>query len=140
MLLAANEHVLPLTHAANCSINNNKFPNNGKRAVVWPLDKGEANRIVGRHFCPVSILSASSKMYGRILKNQLTPYLDKTLSLLIAAYRRSYGTQHVLIRMIEEWRIKLESSGFCYVHFYAKYAILKKFAHFKRKKLCSSKM
>ena len=92
VLLAADEHLLPLTHAANYSINNNKFPKNGKRAVVWPLDKREANHIAERHFRPVSILSVFSKIYGRPLKDQLTPYLDKTLSLLIAAYRRSYGT------------------------------------------------
>ena len=45
------------------------------------------------------------------MKNQLIPYLDETLSLFIAAYRKSYGTQHSLIRMIEEWRVKLDNDN-----------------------------
>ena len=37
------------------------------------------------------------------------PYLDKTLSIFIAAYRERYGTHHVLIRLIEDWRLKLDT-------------------------------
>ena len=62
-------------------------------------------------FRPVSILNIFSKIYEKILKNQLVPYLDETLSLFIAAYRKAYGTQHVLIRMIEEWRVKLDNDN-----------------------------
>ena len=76
---------------------------------MCPLDKGEANRTVERNFRPVSILNVFSKIYEKILKNQLIPFLDETLSQFIAAYRKSYGTQHVLIRMIEEWRVKLDN-------------------------------
>ena len=112
VLLAADELALPLTNAINSSIRNYKFPNNGKRAAVCPLDKGEANRTVERNFRPVSILNVFSKIYEKILKNQLIPYLDETLSLFIAAYRKSYGTQHVLIRMVEEWRINLDNDYF----------------------------
>ena len=45
------------------------------------------------------------------MKNQLIPYLDEILSLFIAAYRKAYSTQHVLIRMIEEWRVKLDNDN-----------------------------
>ena len=75
------------------------------------LDKGEANRAVERNFRPVSILNIFSKIYENMLKNQRIPYLDETLSLFIAAYRKAYGTQHVLIRMIEEWRVKLDNDN-----------------------------
>ena len=43
------------------------------------------------------------------LLNQVNRILDETLSLFIAAYRKSYGAQYVLIRMIEEWRVKLSN-------------------------------
>ena len=79
---------------------------------MCPLDKVEANRTVERNFRPVSILNVFSKIYEKSLKNQLIPYLDETLSLFIAAYRKSYATQHVLIRMVEEWRIKLDNDYF----------------------------
>ena len=36
---------------------------------------------------------------------------NETLSIFIAAYRKAYGTEHVLIRMIEEWKAKLDSDN-----------------------------
>ena len=75
---------------------------------MCPLDKGEANRTVQRNFRPGISRNVFSKVYEKIMKNLLIPYLDETLSLFIAAYRKSYGTQHVLIRMAEEWRIILD--------------------------------
>ena len=79
------------------------------RYVPWI--KGEANPTVERNFSPVSILNVFSKMYEKILKNQLIPYLDKTLLLFVAAYRKAYGTQHVLIRMMEELRVKIDNDN-----------------------------
>ena len=111
VLLATEELTFPLTDAINNCIRTHRFPDNGKRAAVCPLDKGEPNRTVERNFRPVSILNVFSKIYEKILKNQLIPYLDETLSIFIAAYRKAYGTQHVLIRMIEEWKARLDSDN-----------------------------
>ena len=54
-LSAADELALPLTNAINSSIRNYRLPNNGKRAAVCPLDKGDANRTVERSCRPISI-------------------------------------------------------------------------------------
>ena len=54
-------------------------------------------------------LNVFSKIYEKILKNQLVSYLHETLSPFITAYRKSYGTQNFLIRMAEEWKIKLDN-------------------------------
>ena len=43
------------------------------------------------------------------MKNQISPYLERMLSVFIAAYRKAYGTQHVLIRMLENWKTKLDN-------------------------------
>ena len=43
------------------------------------------------------------------MKEQLKSHLDKSLSIFIAAYRELYSTQHVLIRLIENWRSKLDN-------------------------------
>ena len=72
VLLAADELALPLTNPINNSIRSNRFPNNGKRAAVCPLDKGEANRTVERKYRPVSILNVFSKIYQKILKTNLS--------------------------------------------------------------------
>jgi len=44
------------------------------------------------------------------MKNQLSSFLDECLSKFISAYRSSYSTEHVLIRLLEEWRKKLDNN------------------------------
>ena len=107
--LSADELTVPLTDAINSSIRNCKFPDYGKRAAVSPLDKGEQNKTVEKNFRPISVLNVFSKVFEKIIKKQLMPYLDKTLSIFIAAYRERFGTHHVLIRLIEDWRLKLDN-------------------------------
>ena len=46
------------------------------------------------------------------MKGQLMPFIDNYLSVFLSAYRSSYSSQHVLIRLIEEWRQKLDSNHF----------------------------
>ena len=41
---------------------------------------------------------------------QIFVYLDTTLSVFIGAYRKAYGTQHVLIRLLEDWKTKLDNN------------------------------
>ena len=36
-------------------------------------------------------------------------HLGNTVSVFIAAYKRAYGTQHVLIRLKEDWRFHLDN-------------------------------
>ena len=38
------------------------------------------------------------------------PFLDNTLSNFVAAYRKAYSTQHVLIRLMEDWKAKLDNN------------------------------
>ena len=109
MSLAANDLAIPLTNAINTSIRESRFPENGKRAAVCPLNKGEADQTREKNFRPVSVLNAFSKIFEKIIKKKLTTHLDKALSIFIAAYRKSYSTQHVLIRLLEDWRSKLDT-------------------------------
>ena len=37
-------------------------------------------------------------------------YFEKYFSLFMAMYRKSYSTQQVLIRLLEEWREKLDKN------------------------------
>ena len=108
--LASDDLAIPLTNAINCSIRNFTFPQNAKTDAVCPLDKGEPVRIVERNYCPVSILNTFSKIFEKLLKEQFSPFLDKTLSVFIAAHRTAYSTQHVLIKLIEEWKSKLDNN------------------------------
>ena len=61
-----------------------------------PLDKG--------NYRPVSILSVFSKVFEKHYLSHLQPFFDKVMSDYLSAYRPNYSTQHVLLRLTEQWR------------------------------------
>ena len=91
-----------LTNSINSSIEHNIFPDLAKAALVVPLDKGKPNKNDVSNFRPVSILNTFSKIYERVIKNQLFHGMENVFSPQISAYRKNYNWQHVLIRLIEE--------------------------------------
>ena len=107
--LAAVELEIALTNSINMSISCWKFPDNAKRAAVCPLHRGESDPTVERNCCPVSVVYAFSNIYEKVIKKHLKFHHNKSLSVLIAAYREVYSTHHVLIRLVENWRSKLDN-------------------------------
>ena len=101
----------PLTKAINCCLRQSIFPDNAKIAPVVPVDKGKPDKYDVLSYRPVSILNVFSKIYEKVIKNQLMSYFEKYFSPFISAYRKSYSTQQVLIRLLEEWREKLDKKS-----------------------------
>ena len=91
-----------LTNAINEDLDIDNYSDSGKIASVKPLyKKDERSKI--KNYRPVSILNAFSKIYERYLHNCLTPFVNEVLSNFICAYRKSFGTNHGLIRLIEDF-------------------------------------
>ena len=57
-----------------------------------------------------NILRIFPKIYERVTKKLIDKAMDKYLSPFISAYRQNYSTQHVLIRLLEEWREDLDNN------------------------------
>ena len=109
LIKVAVEFLTPLlTKSINSSTEHNIFPDLAKTALVIPLDKGKPNKNNITNFRPVSILNTFSKIYEKVIKNQLLRGMENVFLPQISAYRKSYNSQHVLIRLIEEWREYLD--------------------------------
>ena len=54
------------------------------------------------------MLDIFSKVYEIVLKNAIVSALSDYLSPFISFYREGYSTQHVLVRLIEEWQKNLD--------------------------------
>ena len=106
----ANIIAEPLTQAINCCLRQGIFQDNAKVASVVPLDKEKPDKYDVLNYRPVSILNVFSKIYEKTIKNLLVSYLDKHFSPFISAYRKSYSTQQILIRLLEGWREKLDKN------------------------------
>ena len=83
---------------------NGIFPDAAKVAMVSPIDKKTDNKNKISVYRPVSVLDIFSKVYEIVLKNAIVSPLSDYLSPFISFYREGYSTQHVLVRLIEEWQ------------------------------------
>ena len=52
----------------------------------------------------VSFLPHTSKVFERIIHKQITNYMRDELYKSITAFRKSHGTQHSLVVMLEKWK------------------------------------
>ena len=102
--------IKPLTNAINSSINSGIFPHKAKRAAVCPLDKGGKDKTKLTNYRPVSVLNVFSKIFEKVMKEQITTYMNSHFSPYLSAYRKNYGTQHVLMRLLEEWKNSLDKN------------------------------
>ena len=64
------------------------------------------------NYRPVSILNCLSKIYKKFVLESFKPFIDSFLSQYIAAYREKYSSNHVLIRLIENWKKALDDKFF----------------------------
>ena len=92
--MAAEPLSTPLSIAINSSFKYNIFPSNAKVACVKTLDKKTEDKHCISNFRPVSILN-TSKMYEMFAKNLLVSNKEEFFSPFLAAYRKSYSTQHL---------------------------------------------
>ena len=53
-----------------------------------------------------------SKIYERFIHDCLSSYAESFLSKFISAYRKSYSSNHVLLRLIENWKKSLDNKNF----------------------------
>ena len=85
-------------------IENKKFPSELKCAVLY-IKLKETYR-------PVSIIPVVSKIFERIIQNQIKTYVKKQLSSFLCGYWKGYNTQYALLTaMIEKWKEHLDKKG-----------------------------
>ena len=60
-----------------------------------------------------SILPNSSKIYERLIYNQLSRYLQNFLSKFQCGYRKGFNAQDCLLVMTEKWKRMLDNGGVC---------------------------
>ena len=101
----------PLTYIWNNEIiNNKKFPAKLKLADITPLFKKLEN-VCKENYRPVSLLPLVSKIFERIMQEQMIAFIGNHLSPFLCGYRKGYNAQYALIAMIEKWKKSLDKGG-----------------------------
>jgi hypothetical protein len=91
-------------------IMNKKFPGKLKLADITPIFKKLQN-IYKENYRPVSLLPVVSKIFERIMQNQMLPFVENILSDFLCGYRKNFNAQYALVAMIDKWKRSLDMKG-----------------------------
>ena len=100
-----------LTNCINESLTNNKFPDTLKLSDITPVFK-KLDPSDKANYRPVSILPLVSKVFEKIMYDQLYEYIVHFLNQLLCGFRKAHLTQHALFRLLQIWQKELDSGGF----------------------------
>ena len=75
-----------------------------KKAQVLPLFK-KKDPLNKENYGPVSVLPTISKNFERSMHDQLSTFMDdyKYFNPFLAAFRKGFGFQFTLLRLLEDW-------------------------------------
>ena len=100
-----------LTNCINESLTNNKFPDTLKLSDITPVFK-KLDPSDKANYRPVSILPLVSKVFEKIMYDQLYEYREHFLNQLVCGFHKAHSKQHALFRLLQKWQKELDSGGF----------------------------
>ena len=92
-------------------VEQNGFPAELKLADIRPTFKNGDSTLC-KNYRPISVLPVISKVFERLMQDQILEHIDCQLSPYLCGYRKGYSTQRALIRLIEKWKTSLDNKGF----------------------------
>ena len=98
-----------LTICVNYVLINQQFPITLKNANVTPVHKKDdpTDKTI---FRPVSAMPLLSKVFERVIYNQLGKYMDTFLNKLLWRFRKAHSTQHALFKLLQRWQKEVGNS------------------------------
>ena len=99
-----------LYHNFNNSLSCSAFPAAMKYAEVTPIHKKD-DKTDKENYRPISILPNLSKVYERLMYNQIYPYFQIIFSKCQCGFRKGFNTQHCLLAMVEKWHKTLDGGS-----------------------------
>ena len=109
VLKKSNFSVDELTICVNYALINGKFSVTLKNANVTPVHKKD-DPTDKTNFRPISVLPLLSKVFERVIYNQLGKYMDTFLNKLLSGSRKVHSTQLALFKLLQRWEKELDNS------------------------------
>ncbi len=100
----------PMTWLINQSIATSTFPDLLKCAEVSPIFK-KGSTLDMKNYRPVSVLPCLSKIYEKVLKDQMSTFLEPVLSPHMSGFRKGYSCESVLVKMVDRCKSHLDTNG-----------------------------
>ena len=113
---AIDIHLLIKTQIIIMSIDNNCYPEDLKLAEVSPVFK-KKDDLNKENYRPISVLSHVSKVFERVMYQQIEDFMKDKLSNLLIGFRKNHNTQHCLTSLLERWKKTLDKGGYIFAIF-----------------------
>ena len=98
-----------LTDCINTAINNCVFPKTLKWAEIIPIFKNKGAANDKANYRPISILPTISKVFERVIFDQINDFMQKKFSDLLCGFRKGFSTQIALTRLLQKWQQSLDN-------------------------------
>ena len=98
----------PFISIFNKGVSQIQFPERLKVAQVSPIFEKD-DPFIKKNYRPVSVLTTHSKIFERIMFDQLSDHLSNIFNTHLAAFRKGFGCQTTLLRLLEDWKRKLDN-------------------------------
>ena len=103
MKQVSNEYCIPLTHLINLSVLQGDFPSEMKLAKVLPIYKADNHQLI-QNYRPISVLNFFSKVYERIIYNNLLDFImdNNILYDKQFGFPKGHSTTHAIITLVDK--------------------------------------
>ena len=108
--LAKKEILIAITNCINKCISIKSFPDDLKVADVIPVFKKEDPNNKA-NYRSINLLPIISKIFERVLFEQIEKFSEKILSLKSCGFRKGYSTRHALLNLLKNWQKTSDKSG-----------------------------
>ena len=108
--LAAEVSCIPLTDCINSNMQSCTFPHSLKYADITPLHTKDDSTNKA-NYRPISIFPTLSKVYEKILFEQISNYFQNIFSEHLCGFRKGYSTQYSLLHLLQNWKSCLDKGG-----------------------------
>ena len=99
-----------VTVCVNEALKTGTFPNSLKCANVRPIYTKE-DPFDKKNYRPLGILPLLSKVYERVIYEQVLNYSEPFLYEIFCGFRKAHSTQHVLFKLLTSWQNSLNRGG-----------------------------
>ena len=106
--LSGKPLAMPLCELFNRCVMSSQFPVDMILAEIIPVFKKKIESLFKENYRSVNVLTVISKIFERVLADQLMIHFDNLLSVHLSAYRKGYSCQHAILQLTEYWRRALD--------------------------------
>ena len=102
--------MIPITNCVNKCISTKSLPDALKVADVIPVFRKEDPNNKA-NYQPIRLLPIISKVFERVLFEQIEKFSEKMLSPKFCGFRKGHSAQHAPLNLLKNWQKALDNSG-----------------------------